>query len=339
MLVAAVVVVVGAILGVAGFALEQAHADWRPQATRTAHGWRVSQPYLGINQPALAGDHLAWQAGPYTIVMDLSSGKAKLVGAARDAQSLTPPAVSSRAVLWLEYTGPGAQRTLVYAYDFSSHRRQRLLETSAGLDTPAVAGATVYWLRGKGSATAVVACDIAGGRRRVLATGDGLGPFLLADGSLVVWSHQGQPTAPFTLTVFDRADGTTTDLALPGQTPGAIFDTPVLANGTLAWLRMDKLSGLATISTYDLRTLSGRQIAAGRALVAPGFDGATVVWAQPATGGAGYVVMGQRLAGGGAFRIARVAAGLQSVMVSGDTVAWWMRTGSQSWIETARMPQ
>jgi hypothetical protein len=339
LLVAAVVVAVGAILGVAGFALEQAHADWRPQATRTALGWRVSQPYLGINEPALAGNHLAWQAGPYTIVMDLSSGKAKLVGAARDAQSLTSPAVSPRAVLWLEYTGSTRQRTVVYAYDFSEHRRQRLLETGATLDTPAVAGATVYWLRGSGSATAVVACDIASDRKRVLATGSGLGPFLLADGSLVVWSHQSQPAAPFTLTVLDTAAGTTTHLALPGQTPGAIFVPPVLADGTLVWMRVDKLSGVATISTYDLRTLSGGQITAGRALVAPGFDGATVVWAQPAAGGGGYVVMGQHLAGGDAFRIARVATGLQSVMVSGDTVAWWMRTGSQSWIETARMPQ
>ena len=270
--------------------------------------------------------------------MDLGSGRTKLVGAARDAQSLTPPAVSPRAVLWLEYTGSTRQRTLVYAYDFSEHRRQRLLETSASLDTPAVAGATGYWLRGSGSATAVVACDIASDRKRVLATGSGLGPFLLADGSLVVWSHESQPAAPFALTVLDTAAGTTTDLALPGQTPGAIFDEPVLAGGTLVWLRIDKQQRAATISTYDLRTLAGRQIAAGTWLVAPGFDGATVVWAQPATGGGGYVVMGQRLAGGDTFRVAAWPPGC-SVMVSGDTVAWWMRTGSQSWIETARMPQ
>jgi hypothetical protein len=330
--------VVGAIIGVAGFAFEQTHTDWRPHATRTARGWRVTQPYLGINAPVMAGDHLAWQSGPYTITMDLRSGSSRLIGNAGDAQSLTPPAVSPSAAMWIEYT-PGAQeKTLVYAYDFSSHRRQRLLETSADLDTPAVAGSTVYWLRGQGSATAVVACDIASGRRRVLATGSGLGPFLLAGGSLVAWSHQGQPLGPFTLTVLDTAGGTTTGLTLPGQTSGAIFETPILAGGTLAWLRTDKQSAAAAISTYDLRTLVARQIAAGRDLVAPAFDGATVVWAQPAAGG-GDDVMGQRLAGGAAFRIARVPEGVESVMVSGDRVAWWVGRGSLSWVEISRLPR
>jgi hypothetical protein len=331
--------VVGAIIGVAGFALEQTHTDWRPHATRTALGWRVTQPYLGINAPVMAGDHLAWQSGPYTITMDLRSGSSRLIGNAGDAQSLTPPAVSPGAAMWIEYT-PGAQeKTLVYAYDFSSHRRQRLLETSTDLDTPAVAGSTVYWLRGQGSATAVVACDIASGRRRVLATGSGLGPFLLAGGSLVAWSHQGRPLGPFTLTVLDTADDTTTSLALPGQTSGAIFEIPILAGGTLAWLRTDKQSAAAAISTYDLRTLVARQIAVGRDLVAPAFDGATVVWAQPAVEGGGDDVMGQRLAGGAAFRIARVPEGVESVMVSGDRVAWWVGRGSLSWVEISRLPR
>ena len=330
---------VGAVIGVAGFAFEQTHTDWRPHATRTAGGWRVTQPYLGINEPVMAGDHLAWQSGPYTITMDLTSGRSRLIGNAGDAQSLTPPAVSPSAALWLEYT-PGAQeKTLVYAYDFASHRRQRLLETSANLDTPAVAGSTVYWLRGQGSDTAVVACDLASGRRRVLATGTGLGPFLLADGSLVAWSHQGRPGGLFTLTVLDTTDGTTTSLALPGQTTGTIFETPILAGGTLTWLRIDKQSEAATISTYDLRTLAGSQVAAGRGLGAPAFDGSTVVWAQPAAEGGGAVVMGRRLAGGAAFRIARVPEGVESVMVSGDRVAWWVGRGSRSRVEISRLPR
>jgi hypothetical protein len=172
----------------------------------------------------------------------------------------------------------------------------------------------------------------------VLATGSGLGPFLLAGGSLVAWSHQGRPLGPFTLTVLDTAAGTTTGLALPGQTSGAIFETPILAGGTLAWLRTDKQSAAAAISTYDLRTLVARQIAAGRDLVAPAFDGATVVWAQPAAEG-GDDVMGQRLAGGAAFRIARVPEGVESVMVSGDRVAWWVGRGSLSWVEISRLPR
>ncbi|HUK77864.1 MAG TPA: hypothetical protein VL117_09735 [Thermoleophilia bacterium] len=337
MLVAALVVVVGALVGVAGFAYDQGHADWRPHLTRTSAGLRVTQPVGDINDPALAGDHLVWQDGSYTIVLDVSSGTSRLIGAARDGQSVVPPIVSLGAASWQESSGDASQRTLLYGYDFSSHRRRLLLSTAAFLDPPAIAGPTLYWLRGQGSATAVVACDIDSGRRRVLATGHGLGPFLMADGSLVAWSHQVASGAPFTLTVDDLTLGTTTDLELPAQTPGAVFDTPILADGTLAWWRWSK-DGPATITTYDLKTLAERQIASGRSLVGPGFDGATVVWAQPAAAG-GDDVMGLRLASGGAFRIAHVAAGVQSVMVSGDRVAWWVRTASHAWIDITRLPR
>ncbi|MGD0998629.1 MAG: hypothetical protein ABR941_09990 [Thermoleophilia bacterium] len=334
-------VVVGALLGVAGFAFEQAHADWRPHATRTALGWRVTQPYLGFNQPALAGDHLAWQAGPYTIVMDLSSGKTRLVGDALDAQLLAPPAVSPDAAVWVQYSGGARERTQIYAYDFSSRRRQCLLNEPTDLagTSPVVAGATAYWLSDQGGTTSVTACDIASGRRRLLARGAGYGPFLLAEGPLVAWSHQSQPSAPFTMTLLDAAGGTTDTLTLPGQSSGAIFDAPVLANDTIVWLRVDEQDTNDTISAYDLDTIAARQIASAGELVGPGFDGTTVVWAQPVTGGSGDVVMGLRLPGGAPFRIAAVPRDVQSVMVSGDTVAWCIGTGLHSWIQTARLPQ
>ena len=331
-------VVVGALLGVAGFAADQTHSDWRPHATKTALGWRVTQPSVGVNQPSLAGDHLAWQAGTYTVAMDLRTGKARLLGNAGDAQSLTPPAASPNAAVWVADAPGSHANTLVYVYDFSSGRRRHLSQTSADLDTPAIAGESVYWLRGEGSATAVVACDLASGKQQVLASGSGLGSFLLADGTLVVWSRQSHPSAPFVLTMLDTADGTTTDLALPGQSSGAIFDTPVLAADTLAWLRTDD-RGSSTIDTYDLRTLVARQITAGRNLVGPAFDGTTVVWAQPATTGGGEVVMGLRLTGGPAFQIAQVPDGVQYVMVSGDRVAWWVGTGPSSWLGVSRLPR
>ncbi len=327
---------VGALLGVAGFAADQTHSDWRPQATRTAVGWRVTQPSVGVSEPSLAGDHLAWQAGTYTVAMDLRSGKARLLGNAADPRSLTPPVVSSSTVVWVADAPDTRDATVVYLYDFSSGRRRHLSQTSADLDTPAVAGTSVCWLRGQGSATAVVACDLASGQQRVLASGSGLGSFLLADGALVAWSRQTRPSSPFVMTMLDTSDGATTDLALPGQTSGAIFATPILAGDTLAWLRTDA-QGRSTISTYDLRDLSGRQIAAGRGLVGPGFDGATVVWAQPAASG-GEDVMGLRLSGGPAFRIARVTGAVQSVMVSGDRAAWWVGTGPNSWIGVSRLP-
>ena len=337
MLVAALVVVAGAILGVAGFAYDHTHADWRPHLTRTSTGLRVTQPVGDINEPVLSGDHLVWQDGSYTIALDLSSGTSRLIGAAHDGQSVMPPIASSEAASWLESSGDAPQHTLLYLYAFSSHRRQLVLSAASGLDPPALGGQTLYWLRGRGSTTAVVACDAASGRRRVLATGEGLGPFLMADASLVAWSHQDTPGGAFTLTVYDLRLGTMTDLQLPGQTPGAIFDTPILAGGTLAWLRWSK-TGPATITTYDLDTLAERQVVSGRALVGPGFDGSTVVWAQPSPTG-GDDVMGLRLASGVAFRVAHVATGVQSVLVSGDRVAWWVRTASHAWIETTRLPR
>ncbi len=136
LLVAALVVVMGAIVGVAGFAYDQAHGTWHPHVSRTGTGWRVTQPDGDMNDPALAGDHLVWQNGPNTIVLDLSSGKAMLIGVAQDAQSVMPPVVSSAAAAWLELTGDARQQTLLYLYDFSSHRRRLLLSTAAGLDPP-----------------------------------------------------------------------------------------------------------------------------------------------------------------------------------------------------------
>ena len=324
----------------AGFAFEQGHADWHPHAARTTAGWHVTQPHLGIDGPALAGDHLAWQAGPYTIVMDLGSGRTRLVGAAAAAQSVWPPQVAPRVAVWMDIAGGSDQTTVVYAYDFASRRRQRLLQTSADLTaaSPVVAGTTAFWLSERNGTTSVVSCDTGSGRTRVLAAGSGLGPFLLADGSLVVWSRQSQPSAPFSLTVLDTFSDTTSELALPGQS-GALFDSPVLADGTLVWLRSAEQSGSDTIDAYDLRTLAARQVVGGERLVGPGFDGTTVVWAQPADDGPGDVVMGLRLSGGAAFRIAAVPADVSSVMVSGSRVAWCVGAGPRSWLATARLPR
>ncbi len=334
---AALIVVVGAVVGVGGFAWEQAHAGWRPQVVATSAGWRVSQPSLGVDEPSLAGDHAAWSAGPYTIVMDLRSGKTRLVGDARGAQSLAPPDVSARVAAWAEYSSGPDDTNLVYAYDFSSGRRQRLLETHAPLiAAPVVAGDTVVWLSGTGSAATVASCDLSTGRRRVLAHGSHLGPFLFADGSFVAWSRQAQPSAPFALVVVDTATDEVGDITLPDQS-GASFDAPILAGDTLVWQRSAGQSG--TVNAYDLRSLVGRVVASGALVGAPDFDGTTVVWAQCAPSGAGCEIMSRRLSGGPAVRVARVAETVQAVLVSGARVAWWAGSGAGSWLQTARLPQ
>jgi hypothetical protein len=158
----------------------------------------------------------------------------------------------------------------------------------------------------------------------------------MASSPLVAWSQQGSPDAPFELTLYDSTTGTLSPLRLPGQTPGAVFEPPILADETIAWLRADTADPAATITTYDLASLAERQIVQGRGLVGPGFDGSTVVWAQPS--GNGDAIMAQPLGTDAPVTVAQVAAGVQSVVVSGDTVAWWIRTATRSWIETARLP-
>ena len=327
---------VGALLGVAGFAADQTHSDWRPQATRTAVGWRVTQPSVGVNEPSLAGDHLAWQAGTYTVAMDLRSGKARLLGNAADPRSLTPPVVSSSTVVWVA-DAPGTRdahrrlpvRLLVGPPPPPVADERRSGHAGGGRHERLLAEGPGQRDRGRGLRPRERAATRAGVRQRsrLVPAGRRRTRRLVAPDAAVVALRDDDAR---------HSDGATTDLALPGQTSGAIFATPILAGDTLAWLRTDA-QGRSTISTYDLRDLSGRQIAAGRGLVGPGFDGATVVWAQPAASG-GEDVMGLRLSGGPAFRIARVTGAVQSVMVSGDRAAWWVGTGPNSWIGVSRLP-
>ncbi len=331
MLAAALVVVAGAILGVAGFAVEQSHANWRPHVVRTASGWRITEPGAGIGDPTLAGGHLAWQDGPYTVLMDLRTGRSRLVGDGENAGSVASPALSNSGVVWEEAAG-GGQRSYVYAFDFATGRRLLLGQADTLPTTPAVSGATAFWLSDGG----IVGCGLAGGKPTVITEQAGVGQFLMAAGSLVAWSQQGSAGAPFQITLHDRATGETTRLRLPGETPGAVFEPPILASDTLAWLRADRHGSTASITTYDVETLTEREVVAGRVLVGPGFDGATVVWAQPS--GGGDTILALALGAATPVTVAHVAGGVQSVLVSGDVVAWWMRTASSSWIETARLP-
>jgi len=330
------VVVAGAIIGVAGFFVEQSHTDWRPQVTRTSAGFRITEPGAGIGDPALAGDHLAWQDGPYTLVMDLRTGRTRLVGDGVNAGSVASPAVSIDGVVWEEAAGGSGRRAGVYAFDFATGRRLVLGQADTAPTTPALSGADVYWLSGA-SGDQVVGCRLTGGSPTVIAHQTGIGQFLMADGTVVARSGQGSAGAPFALTVHDVASAATADLRLPGQTPGAVFEPPILAGEILAWLRADASDSAAAITTYDLTTLAERQIVQGRGLVGPGFDGQTVVWAQPS--GTGDAIMALRLSASAPVTVAHVPASVQSVTVSGDTVAWWVRTASRSWIETARLPQ
>ena len=335
LLTAGLVIAVGALLGVAGFAVDQERATWRPVIAKTASGWRVSQPHLGVDQPALAAGRLVWTAGAYTVMADLDSGRSKLLGVAGSSHSVFPPAISSRFAVWQDVTGTTSQQSRVFSYDVRVGRRQH--RPTGPLDSePIVCGTTAYWASpAAGGTDAVVACDLETGRRRVLAQVPHFVGWLTADSDYVVWARQPAPQAQFTLTVFELATGIAHDLVLPGQSPGSHFGEPVLAGGVLVWLRMPP-SGPSTIEAYDLRSAAASLVATGAGLTTPAFDGATVVWAQQ--DGPDAVVYGRRPAGGDLLTIATVRAPVASVMVSGRTVAWWAGVGADSWVATARLP-
>jgi len=343
LLLAGLVLVAGAVLGVAGFAVEQARATWRPQITSTARGWRVTQPYLGVNEPVLADGRLAWQAGPYTVMADPATGRSKLLGAAAGAPQVWPPSISADVVAWEEASGGERQQTWVFSYDIGAGRRRRRLVAPLAAG-PVVAGRSCFWataavVDGDSNGAVVIACDLATGARRSLAAVTHFAGYLAADGRFVVWTRQATPQSTFTLSVLDLSDGSRHDVALPGQTSGSIFSEPLLADGVLVWSRTDP-SGLGSIESLDMTSLQSERIAAGRGLVQPGFDGVTVAWAQTGDGGGDATVWARPLAGGqGPRLVAHVAAPVRSVLVSGRTVAWWAGAGRDTWVGGTELPR
>src|SRR5450759_4359122 len=100
LLISALILLAGAVLGAAGFVFEQSRATWRPQVAATSAGWRISTSHgLQLGGSALGADHLAWEAGPFTLLTDLGSGMSRLLGAAATAGSASAPAISGRFVV------------------------------------------------------------------------------------------------------------------------------------------------------------------------------------------------------------------------------------------------
>ena len=71
-LVAALVLLAGAVVGAGGFLLEQATSNWRPHAVRTQTGWRITETrMLRFGGLALCDQRLAWQDGSSILLFDL----------------------------------------------------------------------------------------------------------------------------------------------------------------------------------------------------------------------------------------------------------------------------
>jgi len=82
------VLVAGACLGAAGFAAEQHYRHWLPKPVRENGGWRVvDQHGRRFSGLSLSGGHLTWQDGPLILLMDLASGRVRVLGPGAENRS------------------------------------------------------------------------------------------------------------------------------------------------------------------------------------------------------------------------------------------------------------
>jgi hypothetical protein len=334
------ILLAGAVLGAAGFFFEQSRATWRPQVSATGTGWRVSTSHgLRLGGAGLGGDRLAWEAGPFTLLTDLRSGRSRLLGAAASAGSASTPSVSDRFVVWLQAPSYGSSGAVVWAYDISRGRRTRLDGVQGISQSPAVSGTTAVWETFAGDGTQrIEGADLVTGRRFSLGSSGGASQLVIS-GTLVAWvAPRPSPPAPPVITVIDLADGRRWGIAPYPQSQGSDVLGIALAGRALVWGR--STSATDEILAYDLDTAAVRTIAQGVGHAPLAADGDLVVWAQPSALG-DTLVMGLRLSGGDPFRITAVSDGaVRNVLVSGRTVAWHV-AGTllfDTYIQTRRLP-
>jgi len=341
LLISGLILLAGAVLGAAGFVFEQSRATWRPQVAATSAGWRISTSHgLQLGGSALGGDHLAWEAGPFTLLTDLRSGKSRLLGAAATAGSASAPSMSDRFVVWLEAPASDAREAVAWVHEIARGRRARLDDVQGISQSPAVSGTTGVWeAEGAGTGSPQIrGVDLVTGRR--FSLGESGGGEIVISGTLVAWAAgRAGPAAPPLITVVDLADGRRWSIAPYSEGQEGSLLGIALAGRTLVWARATA-AHTDQILAYDLDGPAVRVIAQATDLVPPSADGDLVVWAQPSAEG-GTQVIGARLSGGDPFPIANVPGGsVRSVLVSGKTVAWhvggaWL---FDTYLQTARLP-
>ena len=340
LLMSGLILLAGSVLGAAGFAFEQSRSTWRPQVAAVNGGWRISTSHgLQLGGSALGGDHLAWEAGPFTLLTDLRSGRSRLLGAAATAGSASAPSMSDRFVVWLQAPAYGGSGAAVWVYDISRGRRTRLGGVQGTSQAPAVSGTTAVWESdGATSAARILGVDLVTGRRFSLGPSGGASQLIIS-GTLVAWaSPRPGPSAPPVITVVDLADGQRWSIAPYPRAQRSDVLGIALAGRTLVWGR--STAAADEILTYDLDTAAVRTIAQGVGRSPLAADGDLVVWAQPSAQGETRIV-GLRLSGGDPFTIAAVAGGtVRNVFLSGETVAWHV-AGTllfDTYIQTTRLP-
>jgi len=343
---ALLVPIVGAALGVAAFAREDAHQTWRPEVARTATGWRIVQaggrpPW----NPVVGGENLVWTWGGDTILMDLATGRTRLLGIAGRATAVMPASASERFIVWVEGISPialtGARTT--YVYDTRSGRRYALPADVRPVYSPILVGDVAIWIDRQDGAGEIRSYDLATGHRAELAAGDISYP-LLADSPIVAWY-----AAPFDsrdpppLRVKDTATGVVTTVVPPPHDPGdqsAYAGWVDVSDGVLLGLGTDRKHRGNTVMVHDLTTGANRVLGTARADTLPAIDAGLVVWVA-ATGAAPgtSLLTGRRLDGGPAFEIARAKGLVARVSLSGETAAWLTLGSTGAWMETAKAPR
>ena len=337
LLFALLVVLVGAAFGVGGFYLERATSYWRPDVTRTDHGWRVLQKSRGPDGLALAGDRLAWQDGVSILLMDLRSGRVKLLGPGPAAHATWEPAMSDEYVVWFEAASADSPSATAWTYDISTRRRTAVGSLDDVLSLPSVSGGRAAWCTAKsGRAPRILSVDLDTGTSVTVASETGE-PVI--DGDLVVWAaHAGTSGIPGTWAVSDLAQRRRWTVVPAASAANAHLYGYDLSGRTLVWgQNSGESSDRIVAQSVDggAVTVVADRIALA---TAPSIDGTTVVWGETATDGEGRV-MGRRLGNGQPFVIAVVQGAVLATVVSGDTVAWMARSGEQTWVETASIPR
>jgi hypothetical protein len=342
LLISGLILLAGAVLGAAGFVVEQSRATWHPQVATTRDGWRISTSHgLRLGNSCLGGDNLAWEAGPFTLLTDLRSGKSKLLGAAATAGSASAPSASDRFVVWLEAPASSSQEAIVWVYEVSRGRRSRLEDAQGITRSPAVSGSTAVWeADGSSREAQILGADLVSGRRFSIGASSGASQLVIS-GTLVAWAVvRSYPAAPPDITVVDLSDGRRWTIAPYADGRGGDLLGIALAGRTLVWMRAAFARSTLQILAYDLDRAAVRTLAQDAELSLPAADGDLVVWAQPSAAGDTRIV-GLRLSGGQAFTIATVSGGrVRDVNVSGKTVAWHV-AGTllfKTYLQTRRLP-
>ena len=343
LLVTALVLLAGVALGAAGFFVERGMSTWRPEVTRTASGWRVVQAHrASLGGMALGGDDLVWGCGPSIVLMDLGSGRLKLLGPGPESRTTWDPSASQRYVVWFEAAATSAGEASAWVYDSATRRRRLLATLGDVLSLPSASGSRAAWgTTTPGGGPGIVAVDIPTGEQTSVATEYGV-PVIAGD--LVTWPTRAGPTGmPAAWALVDLAQKRRWSMVPAATLTNARFLGYDLSGRTLVWGETDSASGRGRVVAQNVddgvASVVAEVIDGASLSSAPSIDGDLVIWAETLATPSGSRVMGRRLGGGPAFLVRDVDGRVLSTAVSGDTVAWLARRGQTTSIETSQVPR